>query len=364
MDVSSRAIEICKNHYHDDGSKQFAEIDPLQELSLDKKYDCALSIDVLYHLVEQDVYEMHLRNVFASAEKYVIIYAWDTEEQGDMNISVHLKPRKFTHYISEKFKNWDLIGKVKQIYDDSSSDFFFYEKKSLPVSSSQFSKNPDACPLSNFQNVNFDAYKNDGWGLSKLELQKLYDIIDNTQKTFKIIEFGSGMSTQFLIDCALANPCKKIEILSFDNDPEYMFKSNNSYTFFQILLRKLIECDDDQYESMFADKHYSRNLMHDKISPLTTRQKNNFYDIHNIDITGYYDLMILDGPNGNGRNIAFLHMIDHLKSGSYVVIDDFTHYDFVERFKSIYRADEIFRHEGGMINQWENGGDFIIYKLI
>ena len=56
---------------------------------------------------------------------------------------------------------------------------------------------------------------------------------------------------------------------------------------------------------------YSSDLMLPKKSPLTTRQRNNFYNIQPGDISGVYDLMILDGPNGNGRNIAFLHMLGH-----------------------------------------------------
>jgi hypothetical protein len=53
-----------------------------------------------------------------------------------------------------------------------------------------------------------------------------------------------------------------------------------------------------------------------------------------------------------------------LQNGSYVLIDDFTHYDFIDRFKSLYTAEEVFKCEAGMTNQWENGGDFIIYRLI
>jgi len=84
---------------------------------------------------------------------------------------------------------------------------------------------------------------------------------------------------------------KKIEILSFDNDPEYIFKPKNNYDFLKILLRNLLECDDEQYNHMFAEKKYLRELMHHKITPLATRQKNNFYDIRDGDITDYYDLM-------------------------------------------------------------------------
>jgi hypothetical protein len=362
LDVSECAIEICKNRFHDDGSKQFDTIDPLEELRLAEKYDCALSIDVLYHLVEYNVYETHLRNLFASAQRYVIIYAWDADVDEKMHLSMHVKPRKFTKYIDERFPEWALIRKIEQIYADSSSSFYFYEKR-FP-STAAFVKNTQANTSEFHDEINFEAYKNSGWGLSRLAFQKLFEIIPNSmQSPYRIIEFGSGISTQFLVDCALKNLQKKIEILSFDNDQEYMYKPKDDYDFLTLRLRNLLECDEDTYESMFAAKMYSRERMREKTSPLTTRQKNNFYDIQDGDINGYYDLMILDGPNGNGRNFAFLHMQNHFKIGSYVFIDDFTHYDFVERFRALYKAEEIFRWNGGMANQWENGGDFIIYRL-
>lgn len=363
LDVSMWAIEICQNRYKNDKSKQFSAIGPLEVLSITEKFDCALSIDVLYHLVEQNVYETHLRNLFASAKKYVIIYAWDADADESMRLSTHVKPRKFTEYISENFKEWRLIGTKEQIYPESSSDFYFYEKSrtacgQIPQSSATY---PSAVPAK----MHFEAYRNDGWGLSRSAFQQLYGIITASKKSpFRIIEFGSGISTQFLVDCALRNTSKKIEILSFDNDPEYIFKPKNNYDFLKILLRNLLECDDEQYNHMFAEKKYLRELMHHKVTPLATRQKNNFYDIRDGDITDYYDLMIVDGPNGNGRNIAFLHMRNHLQNGSYVLIDDFTHYDFIDRFKSLYTAEEVFKCEAGMTNQWENGGDFIIYRLI
>lgn len=362
LDVSKRAIEICQNRYKNDKSKQFSMIDPLEVLSLAEKFDCALSIDVLYHLVEQNVYETHLRNLFTSAKKYVIIYAWDADANESMQLSIHVKPRKFTKYISENFKEWRLIGTREQICPESSSNFYFYEKKHPSVY--QVTRNGATNTPEVSREINFEAYRNDGWGLSRLAFQQIYGIIATNKKSpFRIIEFGSGISTQFLVDCALRNASKKIEILSFDNDPEYIFKPKDNYDFLKILLRNLLECDDEQYNHMFSEKKYLRELMHCKHSPLSTKQKNNFYDIRDGDITGYYDLMILDGPNGNGRNIAFLHMNNHLQKGSYVLIDDFTHYDFIERFKSLYTAKEVYRCEAGMTNQWENGGDFIIYRL-
>jgi len=83
--------------------------------------------------------------------------------------------------------------------------------------------------------------------------------------------------------------------------------------------------------------------------------KNNFYDVQENDIVGDYDLMILDGPNGNGRNIAFLHMMGHLKPGSHVFIDDHSHYDFKETFLKLFKAEQLYINDEECI---------VLYKLI
>jgi hypothetical protein len=203
--------------------------------------------------------------------------------------------------------------------------------------------------------MDYSKYKNDGWGLSELALKQIADLIENKIDTnvVKVVEFGSGISTRFLVD--LDSESKKdIIITSFDNDPAYAYKGGGV----TLHMRKLMECTDKAYDLMFENKEYDRVYMKPKSSPLTTRQKNNFYDIQEGDLGGEYDLMILDGPNGNGRNISYLHMKEHLKSGGYVLIDDFTHYDFVDRLLTIFEAELIFEH-----NDRANGGEFVIYKI-
>jgi hypothetical protein len=202
--------------------------------------------------------------------------------------------------------------------------------------------------------MDYTKYKTDGWGLSELALSKLSESIDSIEKgNIKVVEFGSGASTRFLVDLGVEIE-KNLQITSFDNDPSYSYNGSGVL----LHMRNLVECDDETYEKMFTDKVYKKELMRPKTSELSTRQKNNFYDINEGDLDGIYDVMVLDGPNGNGRNISFLHMKEHLKSGSYVLIDDFPHYDFVERFLSIFDAELIFKH-----NNREDGGEFVIYKI-
>ena len=197
----------------------------------------------------------------------------------------------------------------------------------------------------------FEKYCNP-WGLCLSAYSQLDTLLSGCQN-IRILEFGSGSSTEFLCDFALKNGT--VEITSFDDNFKYMFKLQ--YPFLKMCLRGLLETDVDSYEKMYSERRYSPELMHSKVSKYDTRQELNFYDILPDDIVGDYDFVILDGPNGNGRNFAFLILLGHLKFGSYILIDDITHYDFIERFLSLFKAECVFLDSSDKNN-------FAIFRII
>lgn len=211
--------------------------------------------------------------------------------------------------------------------------------------------------------MDIEKYKNDGWGLSRIGFQKILEILEGFDNTgVKIIEFGSGKSTEFFDDY-ITETDKNITVVSYDDNIEYAYKPSINDRV-EVKLRNLVECTDVTFNEIFNKKTIEESSFHPKKTPLTTRQKNNFYDISSDEIVGMYDLVVLDGPNGNGRSIAFLHLIDHLKNGSFVFIDDYTDYDFVERFNQLFDYEVYYETKSGMVDQWNKGGNFIILKVI
>lgn len=203
-------------------------------------------------------------------------------------------------------------------------------------------------------------YKNDGWGISLLGFTKLLELIkNNDNEELNVLEFGSGISTMFLSD-VVTNNIKKLKITSFDNDVNFMYKKLDTDNHIKLLVRGLVECNDINYQKQFDDKKYNKLLMQNKTSVLEPTQKNNFYDIQDNDLEGVYDLIILDGPNGNGRNLSFLHMQNHVKIGTIIFIDDYNHYDFLEKCQSIFNTEKIFQHSEGIGNGKDN---FVIVKI-
>ena len=134
IDVSVKAVEMCKKIFNTDNSKQFycniSELLPLKAIG--GGYELALSLDVIYHLVEDDIYEKYMKQLFSSSMRYVCIYSCNFEKKHER----HVRCRKFTDYIEKNEPEWKLIKTIpnKYPYDNkdrentSWSDFYFYEK--------------------------------------------------------------------------------------------------------------------------------------------------------------------------------------------------------------------------------------------
>lgn len=131
-DVSATAIEHCRKKYSADSTKKFYTVEELEKESRKNPCDLSISLDVLFHLVEDDVYDAYLQRLFAAAKKYVIIYSSNQEKQQ----YIHVKHRMFTKDVEEKFPDFKLIKKIDNEYPfswenpDTTSlcDFYFYER--------------------------------------------------------------------------------------------------------------------------------------------------------------------------------------------------------------------------------------------
>ncbi|MDR6843313.1 class I SAM-dependent methyltransferase [Pseudoxanthomonas sacheonensis] len=71
VDVSKTIVEQCRKMYAGDAGKTFVLLDEYA----DEKAQLALSLDVIFHLVEDAVYDQYLARLFAASTDYVIIYS-------------------------------------------------------------------------------------------------------------------------------------------------------------------------------------------------------------------------------------------------------------------------------------------------
>ncbi|MFL6100976.1 MAG: class I SAM-dependent methyltransferase [Actinomycetales bacterium] len=110
LDVSPAAVQQCAARFAADDTKSFLAYDPsaCHDPAGWLRADLALSMEVLFHLVEPDVFATYLAQLFASADRYVVICARDAERPG----GPHERYRPFTPWVAANAPQWQLTERV------------------------------------------------------------------------------------------------------------------------------------------------------------------------------------------------------------------------------------------------------------
>lgn len=137
LDISRSALARCRARFADDATKSFFLYDP--DCFIDRAgifvSDLALSLDVVYHLVEDRVFETYMTHLFGASRRFVIVYSSNADRSsGD----VHIRHRQFDRWIAAEAPEWRLLRHVPNDYpytgDDrtgSPADFFIYHRSAV-----------------------------------------------------------------------------------------------------------------------------------------------------------------------------------------------------------------------------------------
>tara|TARA_R110002072_G_scaffold4788_8_gene33413 strand:- start:8 stop:583 length:576 start_codon:yes stop_codon:yes gene_type:complete len=124
LDISPAIINYCKNKFKNNSKYNF-EIYNNDYLN-NKKYELSLSLDVIYHILDDNEYKKYMKDLFNFSNKYVIIYSnnYKGHKVG------HMYTKNFTKDIEKWFNNYKIKQIIKQKYpQQSSADFYIYEKQ-------------------------------------------------------------------------------------------------------------------------------------------------------------------------------------------------------------------------------------------
>ncbi len=133
VDVSDFIIEKNRIRYQEDKTKQFFCAETDREKYSTFRYEMAISMDVIFHLLEDSVFYRYMDDLFAFAERFVIIYSSNHEEYTRWPEYRH---RNFMSYIQEKISGWELQQFIPNRYPykigmeetTSASDFYIFKK--------------------------------------------------------------------------------------------------------------------------------------------------------------------------------------------------------------------------------------------
>ena len=130
VDVSRTAIDQARKRFKGDPSRSFLHS---SELPPGLRADLALSLDVIYHLVEDDAFESYMRGLFEAATSFVIIYSSDHDEALGV---AHVRHRHFTEWVEKMQPDFTLLERVPNEFpfdendpdNTSFADFYIYQR--------------------------------------------------------------------------------------------------------------------------------------------------------------------------------------------------------------------------------------------
>jgi SAM-dependent methyltransferase len=132
-DISEQAIARCREQFGGDRTKRFL---PMHEYA-GETAELALSLDVVYHLVEDATYEAYMRTLFDAAERFVIVYSSNTNDNRGFE-GTHIRHRTFTDWVAAERPEWTLRGHIPNRYpfdglrDGSFADFHIFGRRRPP----------------------------------------------------------------------------------------------------------------------------------------------------------------------------------------------------------------------------------------
>lgn len=128
FDVSDTILEKCREMYKADQTKKFLNVSDYS----DQRAEFSMSLDVIYHLVEDSIYEAYMKQLTSSSSKYLLVFSSNKVVPGTRQ---HVKHRVFTDWI-EKQGEFKQISYIPNKYPfdlndpahTSMADFYFFER--------------------------------------------------------------------------------------------------------------------------------------------------------------------------------------------------------------------------------------------
>jgi SAM-dependent methyltransferase len=130
FDVSPSAVRRCQDKFKDDPRRRFLLYDPTAFRSQAAAFraELALSMDVIFHLIEDEVFANYLDELFGAAARHVIIYSTNYDKS---HAAPHHLDRQFTTCLERRMPDWELTQTVVNPYkgEEVQADFFVYAKR-------------------------------------------------------------------------------------------------------------------------------------------------------------------------------------------------------------------------------------------
>jgi cyclopropane fatty-acyl-phospholipid synthase-like methyltransferase len=127
VDVSATAVATCKELFRYNRKRSFMTLDKYDG----QQADLSMSLDVIFHLVEDDVFDAYMRTLFDASNEFVVIYS--SNHDNNVGTADHVRHRKFTDWIEKNRPDWALYKKIDNTFqydgdwhNTSFADFYIF----------------------------------------------------------------------------------------------------------------------------------------------------------------------------------------------------------------------------------------------
>lgn len=103
VDISAEAIARCRRRFDGQPGRRFIVADEY----CGERAPCTLSLDVVYHLVEDSAFHDHMRQLFDAATQLVVVYSSNRDSDPDAD-GPHIRHRQFTRWVDTHAAPWKL----------------------------------------------------------------------------------------------------------------------------------------------------------------------------------------------------------------------------------------------------------------
>lgn len=130
FEVSPEAVAQCQSIFAGDKNKSFR----LMVEYANEAAHLTVSLDVIYHLIEDAIFSTYMGRLFDSSTMYVAIYSSNTDAQRRFQ-GAHIKHRRYSTWIEQQRPDWSLLAHIPNRYPyvsaaqlGSFADFHLYKR--------------------------------------------------------------------------------------------------------------------------------------------------------------------------------------------------------------------------------------------
>lgn len=121
-DISEFIIKKCREKFSGSSMMFFCDITDIPDAEL------TISLDVIYHIVNEKEYEKYLSYLFDKSKKYVLIFS--SNYDGNNGIVEHIHHRKFTDWVDKNKPEFQLVEDIDNFLL-TSAKFFLFERNNI-----------------------------------------------------------------------------------------------------------------------------------------------------------------------------------------------------------------------------------------